>query len=167
MSEKWGVAGLGVTENGAILIFPENSENIGKKEKVVGVGHEMEDIGNRLEAFGGAVEEGDWVGLERVLPYALMREVREERGLDLSYDQIQLMPEGIEVLQLRDSREVNFLVACFVVNLNSEQEECLRKKGAVDCERSENVLRPRDREMVNIYRSSIGIPVELPIKECV
>lgn len=164
MSEWWGVAGFGVTEMGTILVFPKNPENAGKLEEVSGVGGAMEDISNMTEVFGGAVEEEDWVGLESVLAYALMREAREERGLDLSFDQIQLMPEGMEVLQYRESRDVNFLVACFVIQLSDKQEQLLREKGAVDLENMSD-LRPRDREMINIYQKTIGIPVQVAMEQ--
>lgn len=160
MSERWGVAGLGVTGSGMILVFPKNQENSGKREVVLGVGGEMEDIGNMLELFGGAVEEGDWVGLSSVLSYALIREVREERGVDLCSSQIQILSEGMEVLQYRESREVNFLVACFMIQLNYEQELFLRSAGASDLENI-NDLRPRDREMIYIYNRQVGIPAQI------
>jgi hypothetical protein len=164
MNEIWGVGGVAVTEAGSILVFPPNPENTGKLEKVVGTDGSMEDIGPMSEGLGGAVDEGDWVGLNDVLKYALMREALEERKLNLSINQIQLLPEGMEVEQKRESKNVNFLVACFVIRLNGDQEYQLRQNGALDLQLGRD-LRPRDKGVINIYNRAVEIPVNLPVEE--
>ncbi len=160
MSEKWGVGGIGVTIAGEILLFPPNPENAGKLEKIEGNKSVYEDIEYLWESFGGAVDAGDWVGLNSVLQFALIRESLEERGVDLSPDQLTQMTEGFVVEQHRENRDVSFLVACFIIRLNQDQEHFLRDKGATVLTEFKD-LRPRDREMVRMYKETIGIPVEI------
>lgn len=159
MSEKWGVVGIPVTKDGRVLVFPGLNENVGKRERVKGYQEQLENAVG-YEVLGGAVDESDAFYGENTLVLSLLRETAEERGIILSPDQLEMIPEGYEVEQWGNGGLRNFLVGCYLINLTISQEEWLRSNGAVDYAQSDG-LRPRDQVIISELINNTSILVDM------